>query len=434
MSEQNTIGSRTVSRRSFLSSTASAAALMAGTRLVRGQSEAKPAALGANARLNLAFIGCGGIANHHLDRLLSLREQDNFGFVGVCDIWETRAKQFQDKIKAAGAGDVKLTTDYRDILGMKDVDYVLIATPEHSHAMLTLAALDAGKHVYCEKPMTHDIEEALAVQAKVKQTGLKLQVGVQGTADDSYSSAYEAIREGLLGPVVQAQIEYVRRYDISAGPWRLGIDPKMAKPDDLNWDNWLTPAAKRPWDPCRYHEWRNYRDYSGGIGTDLFVHRITRLIKACGLGAPTRVVGMGGITIWPDGRELPDNFEMMCEYPAIEGVTPGMTVQVLGTMANDYSNPHCIRGYKGTLIFTPGQGWRIEEQGTGKVVKTHKKSGAEDVGLHHLNHHAAIRDNAPLNCPAEVGLAGVIPVVMANQSWAERRMLSWDDKAKKVKA
>lgn len=416
-----------MTRRSFLRTTGMAAAGMAA---FSARSYAR--AIGANDRLNMAFIGCGGIAGHHLNKLLPMREAENLQIAAVCDVYQTRAKKFQDKIKAAG-GDARLVADYHDVLAMKDLDYVLIATPEHRHAKITLDALDAGKHVYCEKPMTHTIEEAQAVLAKVKKTDLKLQVGVQGTSDDSYSSAYEAIVAGKLGPVVQAQVDYCRNYPTNKGPWRNGAEANAPKPDDLDWEAWLGPATKRPWSAPRYFEWRNYRDYSGGVATDLFVHRITRVLKACGLTFPSRVVGMGGIYLWPDGRELPDNFEMVVEYPAHEGITPGMTVNVLGTMANDRGNEHCIRGHKATLVFTK-DGWDLIEQGSGKVLEMFKKTGAEDVGLHHRNHHAAIRKNVPLNCPPELGLYGVVPVVMGNESWFQRKMLAWDAEKNSVKA
>ncbi len=416
-----------MTRRSFLKTTGMAAAGMAA---LSAKSYAQVA--GANDRLRMAFIGCGGIAGHHLSKLLPMRKEENLDIVAVCDVYRTRAKKFQEKIQAAG-GEAKLVGDYRDVLAMKNLDYVLIATPEHRHADITLAALDAGKHVYCEKPMTHTIEEAQAVLAKAKQTGLKLQVGVQGTSDDSYAAAYEAIAAGKLGPVVQAQVDYCRNYPADKGPWRGDIDPAAPKPDDLDWQAWLGPAPKRPWEARRYYEWRNYRDYSGGVATDLFVHRITRILKACGLTYPSRVVGMGGIYMWPDGRELPDNFEMIVEYPAHKGITPGMTVHVLGTMANDHGNEHCIRGHKATLIFT-NEGWTIIEEHTGKVLETFKKTGAEDVGLHHKNHHAAIRTNAPLNCPPELGLYAVVPVVMGNESWFRRKMMVWDAEKQAMKS
>ncbi|MHC4796680.1 MAG: Gfo/Idh/MocA family oxidoreductase, partial [Planctomycetota bacterium] len=271
------------------------------------------------------------------------------------------------------------------------------------------------------------------ILAKVRQTGLKLQVGVQGMSDDSYTSANEAIRNGKLGPVIHAQTEYCRRHPLDSGPWRKeDTDPSMTKPADLDWDNWLGPAPKRPWNPRRYFEWRNYKAYSGGVATDLFVHRLTRIVRACELGFPTRVVGMGGIYLWPDGRELPDNFEMIAEYPPVEGITPGMTVHVLGTMGNRRTIEHCIRGNKATLVFIHKKGWQIIEEGTGKVLETYNRTSPEDIGVHHKNLHAAIRNNTPLNCPAELGVYGFVPVRMANLSWFEKKMLVWDDKRARV--
>lgn len=411
-------GKSHVSRRTFLRSAAAAGA-------VAWTAKSYARVAGANDRLNMGVIGCGGMATGgHLGGLLRLRKEDNLEIIAVCDVWDKRAREYADKIKAAG-GEAKVFKDYRELLAIKDLDYVMNATPEHQHAPITLAALDAGKHVYVEKPMTHTIEEGQAVVAKAKATGLKVQVGVQGMSDESYAKAHEAILAGKIGPVVEAQIDYVRCY-VGPGPWRDGnIKEGDPKPADLDWEAWLGPAPRRPWSAPRYFEWRCYRDYSGGISTDLFVHRITRIIRACGLQFPSRVAGMGGIYLWDDGRDLPDNLELLAEYPAVEGITPGMTVRILGTMANDFGADHCIRGHKGTLIFT-GKGWKIIERGSNKVVEEYTRTGAEDTYLHHKNHHAAIRDNAPLNCPPELGLAAVVTVCMGNQSWFEKKMISWN--------
>ena len=380
--------------------------------------------LGANSRLRTAIVGCGGIVQAHLGALLGMSEEDNVDVVGVCDVYERRATLFQDLIWRSG-GRVQAMTHHEDVLGMQDLDYVTVATPEHWHAQLTMEALDAGLHVYCEKPMTHTVEEAFAVVEKAQSAGKKLQVGVQGMSDDSYSSAYEAIRAGKLGPVIGAQIEYVRKHPEDRGPWRIGVDEDLPKPEDLDWERWLGPAPDHAWSAPRYYEWRNYKDYSGGIASDLFIHRLTRILKACGLTFPEEVVGMGGIYLWDDGRELPDNLEMLAEYPAQEGVTPGMTVHVLGTMGNNRGIDHLIRGQEATLLFTP-QGWDIVDQESGEVVMSHQKTGGEDITLHHRNLHAAIRDGAALHCPPELGMHGVVAITGANESWFQQKMLTWD--------
>lgn len=411
------------SRRTFLK-TAGLAAASLHTLSARSISQVA----GASDRLNTAIIGCGGIARAHLAALLGMSKTDNVRVVAVCDVYETRARAFQDQIWRVG-GNPSFYKDYRKLLEHKGLDYVVVATPEHWHARLTLDALDAGLHVYCEKPITHGVADAHEVLRKVRETGLKLQVGVQGMSDDSYSSANRAIREGKLGPVVAAQIDYVRNHPLDRGPWRTGVIADLPQPSDLDWNQWLGPAPIRPWSAPRYFEWRNYRDYSGGIATDLFVHRLTRIIKACALTYPRRTVGMGGIYLWDDGRDLPDNLEMLAEYPEVEGITPGMTVHILGTMANARRNDHLIRGQQATLVFTR-DGWQIVDEESGEVVETHEKSGGENIALHHQNLQAAIRDGDTLHCPVELGVYGLTAVAGANQSWFEKRLLTWDNQAK----
>ena len=433
---------KNVSRRGFLKATGGLAGLglaglagcqATGSRAGLGSAASRSRILGANDRINTAYIGCGHIAKEgHLKELApTLLKENKLGILAACDVYGKRATEFQGIAKDAGQ-DLKIVRNCEEILALKDVDYVTICTPEHWHANLAMQVLSGGKHVYVEKPITHTIAEAKEVVAKVKETGLKLQVGVQGMSDDSYISAHEAILEGKLGTVVEAQIEYCRDYPLDRGPWRTGdVDfAQMAtKPADLDWETWLGPAPKRAWDPHRYFEWRNYRDYSGGISTDLFVHRITRIIKACGLQFPVRVTGMGGIYIWPDGRDLPDNFEMLAEYPKIDKVTNGMTVHVLGTMANRHGIEHLIRGTKGTLIFTKGQGWELRELRTEKVLEKHEMKGGEKINLQHANLHEAIRNNKPLVCPAELGQYGLTAVAMANLSWFNKKLMTWDDKS-----
>lgn len=415
MSESNHL-----TRRGFLST----GAIAAGAAAMSAKSYART--VGANDRLGAAIIGCGGMGGSHLDTLIAIAAEDNVDVRMTCDVNPERAHSFHDRVNESGGTSIA-TQDYRAVLENPDIDYVVIAVPEHGHHYLAMAALDAGKHVYCEKPMCYDIREAKEVVDKAAATGLKLQVGVQGMADDSYSSALEAIRAGTIGKVVEAEIEYVRNHPIESGPWRKrGIGDDAPMPADLDWERWLYPREVRPWDPHHYFEWRCYRSYSGGIATDLFVHRITRIIRACGLTFPARVAGMGGIYTWDDGRDLPDSMEMLLEYPAVDGVTDGMTVRLLGTMANKRQSPHCIRGHKGTLVFT-STGWDIVSEDGGKTIQQHVKTGGEDLRPHHMNHHASIRTGAELFCPPELGLYGVVAARMGNLSWFQRKMVAWDD-------
>lgn len=402
--------SNSVSRRHFLEFTGAAALTAAWT------ADSYARIMGANDRIHIGFIGAGGMANDHMDTYNDLKEKNNLRAIAVADCWKKRAEEGAEKTDAPHT-----LTDYRKVLDLKEIDYVTIATPEHQHAHMTLDALDAGKAIYCEKPMTHTIAEALAVVKKQAETKLPVQIGVQGTSDDSYISACKAIEGGLLGKVVHAQIEYVRRCG-EQGPWRKpDLQSDMPKPADLKWADWLGPAPKVKWNPHHYFEWRSYAAYSGGIATDLFIHRLTRIMKALNLVYPRRVVGMGGIWQWPDDRDLPDNFEMICEYPR------GMTVYVLGTQSNRVGIDHLIRGYRATMYFTD-TGW-VAKNKDGEVLAEHKKTGAEDTHFHHTNLHNHMRNGEALNCPVELGLAGTMAVIMANESWRTGQMMGWDEQS-----
>lgn len=408
-------------RRDFLKKSGTLTAAMATASTLGLSAKSYGRILGSNERLGVGLIGAGVIGNAHMQVFNNLKEKNNLAPIAVVDCWQTRA----DAGKALIGAEHSLT-EYRKLLDMKEVDYVTVAVPEHWHAKMTIDAMDAGKAVYCEKPLTHSIPEAQEVLKKQKETGRPLQVGVQAMSDDSYITARDAIRKGVIGQVIQAQIEYVRRYDAKAGPWREPeqVAQHQAKPADLNWDAWLGHAQKIDWNPHHYFEWRCYSAYSGGICTDLFIHRITRIMRACDLLYPRRVVGMGGIWQWNDGRDLPDNIEMICEYPR------GMTVYVLGTMSNRVGVDHLIRGYRATMYFT-STGWVVKDK-DGKVLAEHTKTGGEDQNLHHTNLHNHIRNGEPLNCPVELGLAGVVAVNMANESWRSSQMMGWDRENEKM--
>jgi predicted dehydrogenase len=388
--------------------------------------------IGANERLNIGVIGCGGMANNHMQALLKMKESDNVQITAVCDLYTKRLE------KAKELTGSRAFRNYKELLQNKDIDYVLIATPEHWHYQMTLDAISAGKHIYVEKPMTHTIEQAEDISGKIAASKLKLQVGVQGMSDDSYETAHKMIEEGALGKVVMAHIDYSRNYPDDF--WAYEIDADAKPGVNLDWEAWLGPAPKRPWDPRRYFQWRRYWDYSGGIATDLFIHRLTRIIKAVGLKNPDYVVGTGGTWNFVNSvAEVPDTFNMMLDYPE------KITVMLVSSLANDMTIRHVIRGHKATLEFTR-EGFTITPQrqidqatisGTGDVTKgakvfTHKKTGAEDVTLHHRNLQAAIRKNEPLKCDHNLGLYGVVACAMGVESFRKRKYLKWDPQNKVV--
>jgi predicted dehydrogenase len=388
--------------------------------------------IGSNERFNIGVIGCGGMANQHMRALLKMKQSDNVDIAAVCDIYTNRLDRAKELTQAPAF------KNYQEILNSRDIDYVLIATPEHWHYQMTLDAIDAGKHIYVEKPMTHTIEQAQDIVKKVTSANLKLQVGVQGMSDDSYETAHQMIQDGALGKVVMAHIDYSRNY--ANDYWKNEIDADARPGVNLDWEAWLGSAPKRPWDPQRYFSWRRYWDYSGGIATDLFIHRVTRIIKSLGLSFPDYVTATGGKWNFVDSEaEIPDTHNIMLDYP------DKLTVLLVSSLANDTPIRHVIRGHKATLEFTR-EGFTITPQeasnrdtisGTGENLEgpkpfTHIKSGAEDVTLHHRNLQNAIREGEPLKCDQTLGLYGVVACMMGVQSLRQRKYLKWDAQNKRV--
>jgi predicted dehydrogenase len=296
---------------------------------------------------------------------------------------------------------------------------------------MTLDAADARKHIYCEKPMTRTTEEAKKVVAKIKQTGVKMQVGVQGMSDDSYETANKYVKDGALGDVVIAQIDYSRNYGLKDF-WGYPVDEDARPGENLDWKAWLGPAPKRAWDPDRYFSWRRYWDYSSGIASDLFVHRVTRIIKSLDLKEPALAVATGGKFHYKDSiAEIPDTFNVLLEYPG------GPNVILVSSMANDTPVEHVLRGHKATLKFTR-TGFTITAQREyAKDPKnpeeiTHEKTGAENTELHHRNLQNAIRRNEPLKCDCQLGYYGVVACDMSTQSFRRREYVRWDAQRQKI--
>lgn len=391
-----------MTRRTFLAS--SAATALSYSRII-----------GANERLRIGVIGCGGQSMSHMRTLSKMRESDNCEIPAVCDIFDKRAHA------AAELTSGKIVKDYRRILDNRDIDYVLIATPEHWHYQMTMDAAGAGKHIYCEKPMTQTAPQAKKVVEKIRRSGIKMQVGVQGMSDDSYEAARKYVEDGTLGKVVLAQIDYSRNYQ--GDFWENPIDPDAKPGVNLDWNAFLGPAPKRPFEPDRFFSWRRYWDYSSGIASDLFIHRVTRIIKALDLKFPAYGSGAGGkFEFTASPAEIPDTLNILLDYPG------GPTVQLISSMANGTPVDHLLRGHKATLQFTP-TGFTIVPQGK-KVDESqhivHQKTGGEVLDLHHRNLMNAIRTNEPLKCGVDLGYYGVVACEMGVLSYRKRKYMKWD--------
>ncbi len=292
-------------------------------------------AAGPNDTANLGFIGVG---IQGMGLLRSFKAIPGVRVVAAADAYDghlLRAKELTD-------GAVETTRNYEAVLERKDVDAVVIATPDHWHRQMVLDALSAGKDVYIEKPLTWSIEQGREIIAAVKRTGRLLQVGSQGKTSATTAKAREIVKSGALGKVNMVRMANNR--NSPEGAWVYPIPPD-ASPQTIDWQKFLGPAPKRPFDPKVFFRWRCWWEYSGGVATDLFVHLLTTLHEIMDVQAPRSVTSQGGIYRWNDGRTVPDVMNSVFEYP--EGFVADLYVNLGNSRA-----PHgtVIMGSEGTLV------------------------------------------------------------------------------------
>ena len=432
-----------VSRRSFLqTSAATAAATAAASSLFTAPARAH--ALGAGDRLRIGFIGPGGRGfGAHVQTLMKLRKEGaNIDLVAVSEVYSKQRDQvlkyLETESAAEGGQQVvgKKYDDYRDMLADPEVDAVCIATPDHWHAKQTIDALKAGKHVYCEKPMTHTIEEAMAVVDAWRSSGKVMQVGVQSTSLPIWGKVNELLNDGKLGKVLMYQTEYFRNSIM--GQWRYyGLDKEMS-PQTIDWKRWLGVdeglAPDMPFDRAIYAQWRCYWPFGSGMYTDLFVHRTTSMLKATGLRYPKRVVGAGGIFLEYDGRDVPDVATVVADF------AEGVQGLVTATMCCE-NTPirQLIRGHYGSFEFGNGEDFRgfdfIPERPQVTKISGQKKERIEveepvrdTTKMHFNNWLAAIRENKPELCnnTPDLGAAAIVLVNMGARSYREGKALFFD--------
>jgi predicted dehydrogenase len=444
-----------VERREFLKSGAMGAAALTLSAASASR------VVGANERLGVAFLGVGGRCQAHIDVVNRLsKEGKNVAPVAVCDVWDGNMEVQRGgrglypsakKCNLSPEDKTHVTKDYRRLLDLKEVDLVCIATPDHWHAKMAIDAAAAGKHVYCEKPMTKTIDEAHAVVDAMKKHNRVMSVGVQSMADPTWKMAYDLIRQGKIGHVAQAQTSYYRNGDI--GQWRYYKLTKDMNPKTVDWDMFLghafnvvpgTPLGpKMPFDRAVFGQWRCYWPFGGGMFTDLFVHQTTHLIAAMGVRYPARVVGAGGVYLEYDQRDVPDVATVVADYDE------GCQVIITATMINQHPIEEVIRGHTGTIKFRtggfellpdnprggPGGPARLEDMRKGEFVDCKPPTGNDgDTKALWENYLECVRsNNRDTWSTPELGAAAFTTVAMGVQSYRDGKVLFWDKEARRVK-
>lgn len=332
--------SNRLSRRNFLKTTSAGAAVLGGAPAWAA------CIVGANDRINVACIGLGMRGSEHLDLVLQHRaNKPDVEVVALCDVYQKRLTMASQKAPRA-----KTYIHHEEVLQRRDIDAVFVATPDHWHAPITLAAMESGKDVYVEKPMTHTVEESKVVAHKAAELKRVVQVGVQGLSWTRWHKIHELIESGTIGQVVAVEGTYSR--NAPEGDWNTSSEfwvidpaagPNMKGDNYIDWKQWLGPAPQIPFNADRFFRFRKYWDYSGGISTDLHYHIVAPFHVAVSNEFPTRVAGMGGLWIYNDGREVPDTFLTAADYPS----KFSMTIQ--SSQVNENGLMTRIRGTKATI-------------------------------------------------------------------------------------
>ena len=400
-----------------------------------------------NSTVNLGLIGVGIRGSQLMEEFSKIPGVNLAVAADLYDGYLLHAREFtQNKIKT--------TKHYEEILANKDVDAVVIATPDHWHKKMTLDALAAGKHVYIEKPLTWRIEDGPEIIAAEKKSGKVLMVGSGGKTTALVAKTRELIAQGAIGKV--RQIRMMNYRNSKEGAWIYPIPPD-ASPATIDWERFLGSAPKRAFSPEVFFRWRCWWEYSGGVATDLFVHLLTTLHEVMDVQAPISVVSQGGLYKWKDGRTVPDVLESVFEYPQV------FFAQMSVNLTNSSRAPGMvIYGESGTLVMEAGKvtvtpepvDRDVQYYGSSAWPKAArdqylKAQGADqpappgleskevliERGMGHAEYFIeSIREGKPSKENATEGHAAAGAAHLANRAYREGKKLRWDFATNKVSA
>jgi predicted dehydrogenase len=429
-----------VSRRNFIKLGGALAAASSSHVAVQ---RSRAHAVSPNAKIRIGFIGPGGRGfGAHVKTLSKLCAAGKpIELVSVCDVYSEHRDRAADHISKNNGNTPSQYDDFREMIVKEKLDAVCIATPDHWHAKQAIECMQAGLDVYCEKPMTKTVEEAIDVLKVWKKTGRVMQVGVQSTSLPLWTEVNQLLRAGKLGKVLMYQTEFFRNSDV--GQWRYYKLSEKMTPKSIQWDRWLGVedglAERRPFDREVYAQWRRFWPFGSGMFTDLFVHRTTSMLKATGLRFPGRVVGAGGIFLEYDGRDVPDVATVVSDF------NEGVQGLVTATMACQESPiTQLIRGHQGSFVFGNGEQFesfefipeRPQVTGNSKLKKetiTSEKV-ADTTYQHFSNWIDAMLAKEPGKCnnAVDLGAAAITNVLLGARSYREGKVYHFDSETLSV--
>ena len=400
--------------------------------------------VGANDRISLGHVGIGSRGGD-LDLIASkLKTSHHVEMTAVCDLWKVnREKAAATNEKYYGRAP-RAVQHVEELLSMKDVDGVLISTPEHSHSPILKMATEAGKDAYVEKPMGNVLSEAKAARDAVLAAKTIVQVGTQHRSEPYTLAAQQIARSGTLGDISKVEIEW--NYH---GPrWRGRPQVKQIREQDTDWNKWLLTKPARPFDPQLYFEFRLYKEFSSGIPDQWMSHAIDLVHWFMDDNFPKSVMAHGGVFAWHDGRENADTFQALLEYPK------GFLVSYSTSFGNDAPSFTRYMGKKATLFNIGGEGSPryqvVEEKGTheddadvdakraSRFVLLPGESklppmGIDDLSLEHMaNWFECMRSRTQPHASVHEGFAHSVACMMAAESYFSGKKMYWDPATEKI--
>ncbi len=348
--------------------------------------------IGANDTLVIGAIGINGMGWSDTKALLNI---PGVKLAAICDVDQNVLEKREAEMKAQGVR-VKTFTDYRKLLEDKEIDAVVIGSPDHWHALMMIHACQAGKHVYVEKPIGNSVGECQAMVAAQEHYGTVVQVGQWQRSQQHFQDAVNYLATGVLGPIRTVKVWCYQGW-MRPDP----IVPDSAPPKGVDYQRWLGPAPLKPFNSSRFHfHFRWFWDYAGGLMTDWGVHLLDYALLGMKASLPKTIVGLGGKFAYPDlAEETPDTLTTLYEFDQFNLVWDS----AMGIDNGSYGRDHGIAfiGNHGTLILNRG-GWEVieERQSENKVAKPLVKPSDNGLQKHAQNFVAAIRANDPtkVNC------------------------------------
>ena len=426
-----------------------------------GQNPPKPRS--ANDRIQMACIGFGIMGQGDVETAVTVPGVE---LIAVSDVYDGRLALARERYGQS----VFTSRDYREVLARPGLDAVIVATPDHWHSKIAIDAMNAGKDVYCQKPMVQKVEDGAGVIAAQRKTGRILQVGSQRVSSVLYQKAKELIHDGVVGEVHMVEAWWDR--SSSLGAWQYSIPPD-ASPETIDWDRFLGRAPKRPFEPVRLFRWRNYQDYGTGIAGDLFVHQFSGIHFVMDSIGPTRICAMGGTHYWKDGRDVPDLMMGMYEYPKIS-THPAFELSLRVNFEAGGGDQAGFRfiGTDGVLNLSVGNAITVSKKpkqvNPGTTAETFSKAIADKIRAenrakypataqnadsmrasteqrfamppgyteqyaHHLNFFEHVRSRQPVIEDAVFGLRAAGPALLSNISYFNNKLCLWDPERMQIK-